>query len=390
MLGTATFPALLPTFISDWELSNADAGWINGIFFAGYLIAVPFLSALTDRMQPFKIYWFCMLLTATSSLCFGIFASGFWSAIVFRIAAGIGLAGTYMPGLKLLHDLLDQMEPDKDHSRAVAFYTASFGIGTSMSFFAAGELASLFGWQAAFIVAALGPVVGLLIILRLTTLSDTVVISPPDTHFLDFRPVLRCPAVMAYVLAYTAHNFELFAFRSWLVAFLVFSVSTGPDRSLFVSATAIAALVNLLGLPASVIGNELARHIGRHRAITIIMLVSAVFACVLGFSASLPIWIVLSLTMIYGITVAGDSASITAGVLDAAPEGYRGATMAVHSAIGFTGAFAGPLLFGIILDLTGSGGNPAISWGWAFLCSGIVVAFGPLALATLTRKTSAS
>ena len=107
MLGTATFPALLPTFISDWELTNADAGWINGIFFAGYLIAVPFLSALTDRIPPFRVYWFCMLLTAISSVCFGILASGFWSAIVFRIAAGIGLAGTDMPGLKLLHDLLD-------------------------------------------------------------------------------------------------------------------------------------------------------------------------------------------------------------------------------------------------------------------------------------------
>ena len=38
---------------------------------------------------------------------------------------------------------------------------------------------------------------------------------------LDFRPVLANRRAMAYVLAYFAHNWELFALRSWLVAFLV-------------------------------------------------------------------------------------------------------------------------------------------------------------------------
>jgi hypothetical protein len=31
MLGIATFPALIPTFIGEWGLSNAEAGWISGI-----------------------------------------------------------------------------------------------------------------------------------------------------------------------------------------------------------------------------------------------------------------------------------------------------------------------------------------------------------------------
>ncbi|MCH8138313.1 MAG: hypothetical protein IH926_05060 [Proteobacteria bacterium] len=37
MPGVAAFPALLPTFIGEWQLTNTDAGWINGIYFAGYL-----------------------------------------------------------------------------------------------------------------------------------------------------------------------------------------------------------------------------------------------------------------------------------------------------------------------------------------------------------------
>ena len=46
MLGVAAFPALLPTFIGEWQLTNTDAGWINGIYFAGYLAAVPVLVGL--------------------------------------------------------------------------------------------------------------------------------------------------------------------------------------------------------------------------------------------------------------------------------------------------------------------------------------------------------
>ena len=60
MSGTLIFPSLLPTFVNIWGLTNTDAGWINGIYFAGYLIAVPVLVSLTDRTSPRKIYFLCL------------------------------------------------------------------------------------------------------------------------------------------------------------------------------------------------------------------------------------------------------------------------------------------------------------------------------------------
>ena len=194
---------------------------------------------------------------------------------------------------------------------------------------------------------------------------------------------------MGYVLAYTAHNFELFVFRTWGVTYLVCAAATGPGNTLGFSATAIVAVINLLGLPSSVLGNELSRRFGRHKMITIVMLSSAVLACILGVSADWPYWVVVGLSLLYGITLTGDSASITAGVIAAAPRGYQGATMAVHSCIGFIGAFAGPLMFGVMLDLaspSGIGGETIISWGWAFAFTGAVVALGPLALALLRER----
>ena len=101
----------------------------------------------------------------------------------------------------------------------------------------------------------------------------------------------------------------------------------------------------------------------------------------------------VALAAVYGVTVTGDSASITAGVIAAAPNGYLGATMAVYSCIGFMGAFAGPLMFGVVLDLAGTsgagggaGGETVASWGGAFAFTGMVVALGPLALALVREK----
>ncbi len=393
LLGMVTFPALLPTFIEEWRLTNTDAGWLNGIYYAGYLAAVPVLVSLTDRAPPRRIYYLCMVLTALVSVGFALLAEGFWTALIFRAAAGIGHAGTYMPGLKLLSDHLKSMAGDKDQSRAVAFYTASFGIGMALSFYLAGVVETALDWHWAFGLATLGPAAALALAAAVLPREDPVPAEAPVTHLLDFRPVLRCRAAMGYVLAYTAHNFELYTLRSWLVTYLVFAAATGPGDGLAWSATTIVAVINLFCLPASVLGNELSRRIGRHRTITIIMLSSAALACVFGFSGNWPLWLVVVLALIYEVTVTGDSASITAGVVAAAPEGYRGATMAVHSCIGFTGSFAGPLAFGVVLDLASPsdiGGETVMSWGLAFAFTGLVVILGPLALALLGRSPVSS
>ena len=57
--------------------------------------------------------------------------------------------------------------------------------------------------------------------------------------------------------------------------------------------------------------------------------------------------------------------------------------MAVYSAIGFLGSFSGPVIFGIVLEISsisGVGGETTESWGWAFLVTGFVVALGPIFL----------
>ena len=384
-LGLATFPALLPEFIKEWQLSNTQAGWINGIFFAGYLIAVPVLVSLTDRIPAQKIYFTCLVLISATSLGFAFLAEGFWTAILFRLLAGIGMAGTYMPGLKLLNDNLKLIAGNKDHSRAISFYVANFGVGMALSFYISGAIGEVFDWHWSFAFAAIGPIGSILLIIAVLPSKILIPIKIPNTHLLDFRPVLRCKRAMGYVLAYAAHNFELFAFRSWIVAYLSFASINGTSGNSQWNITTIVALMNLFGFPASVIGNELARRLGRHKTITFVMLISAIFAFIIGFSVHWPFWIIVLISFIYFTAIIADSAALTAGVVSAAPDGYEGTTMSVYSCIGFTGSFAGPLMFGVVLDLTSKLeiGSP---WSYAFVFIGAIGMLGSLSLALLPDR----
>jgi MFS family permease len=151
--------------------------------------------------------------------------------------------------------------------------------------------------------------------------------------------------------------------------------------------TALAAFIGLLGLPASVLGNEAALRFGRRRTVIAVTGVSAAIALGLGFLAALPFVLVFAVTIVYSFTVSGDSSAVTAGAVETAAPGQRGATMAVHSFIGFAGAFAGPLVFGVVLDLAG-GRESLLAWGLAFASSALAIVMSPLVLATMGRRAA--
>jgi MFS family permease len=379
MSAFATFPTLIPLFRQEWGISNTEAGWISGIYFAGYVGAVAVLTALTDRADAKRVYLCSMALSVASALGFALFATGPWTASIWRLLQGIGLAGTYMPGLKALIDVL----PERLHSRGTAFYTSSFGVGASLSYYMSGLLSDALGWEWAFAVLAIGPAAALLtamVVLESRPPAD----QRPATRLLDFRPVLANRPALGFTLAYTVHNAELFAYRSWIVAFLVFSQSQQVDGAWGVglSAATIAALLNLVSMPSSVLTNELAARIGRQRTIIGVMLASAAVGTAFGFSGTLAFWLVLALALAHSVTITADSATITAGLIKAADPRYTGTTMAMHSVIGFIGAFLGPIVFGVVLDLCGGEQYPA-AWGFAFGSMAVVLMLGPLAVARL-------
>jgi MFS family permease len=69
------------------------------------------------------------------------------------------------------------------------------------------------------------------------------------------------------------------------------------------------------------------------------------------------------LVVVYGLAISLDSSSLTAGTAGSADPARRGATLAVHSMLGYSGGFLGPLIVGWVLDLAGGTQN---AWGYAY------------------------
>ena len=268
-----------------------------------------------------------------------------------------------MTGLKLLADRVDA----KMMSRATAGHAASIGISGALSFACGDIFATAAGWRAAFLAAAISATVAWLLVAVIVPAQSKRAASKKDGQGLyDFRPVFRNGSAMAYAIAYSIHTLEMSALRGWGVAFLGYvATSTGAAAAAPLSPAVVATGLGLIGTFASVAGNEAAIHFGRKRLIVAAMLASILMGATIGFAGSVSYALAAMLLTLYGIVIWLDSSSLTAGTAGTAEPARRGATLAVHSMLGYAGGFVGPLLMGWVLDA--SGGMSQIGWGLSFL-----------------------
>ena len=376
MLGSQTYAALLPELRDEWAISNAQAGVVGGMFFAGYIATVSYWTALTDRMDARKVYLAGGLLAALGGVGFGWGVSGFTTAVLFQAILGVGIAATYMPGLRILSDRIS----GPAQSRNIAFYTSFFGIGTALSLAIAGAVAPLAGWRAAFVVSAAGPLAAGFMVFLLVEKTSIEKKPTPFTWSTLFpvaawRKVLAIRAAAGYTAGYFVHCLELFGSRAWMVAFLAFSTGLHVGGTFPWQLPAIAAVVNLVSVPASIVGNEIALRMGRRRWITIAMAGSGASGILLGFSAPWFWVLVLVVLVLYSMLVMAESATLTAGLVAAAPAELRGAAMGLYSLCGFAGGMLGPMVYGVALDAAGGAGSHG-AWiaGYAAIGMGCLVA----------------
>jgi predicted MFS family arabinose efflux permease len=282
-----------------------------------------------------------------------------------------------MTGLKLLADRVD----DRLMSRAVAAHAAGIGVSGALSFATGDAIARLAGWQSAFIAAGISAAVAWCMVAAAVPERRARPAPASDGGKLfDFRPVFRNRSAMAYAIAYCVHTLEMNALRGWAVAFLAYVAASTGVAGTALAPTLVATGFALLGVAASVSGNELAIRLGRRKLIHTAMAGSIVIAAALAVAGTTSYAVAVALLVVYGAVVWLDSSSLTAGAAGTAESSRRGATLAVHSTLGYAGGFVGPLAVGWVLDLFG-GASPA-AWAAAFL---MVACLMTLALAAFWR-----
>lgn len=363
-----------------WNLTATEAGLMASSFAVGYMIAVPFLTTLTDRIDARIILLIGSSLSAAATLAFGLFATNLLSAIAIWGVAGIGFAGAYMPGLKALTDRLGP----GDISRSVTLYTATFSFGVGLSFLIAQLAADAFGWRASFYLTALGP---LAMIATTLGMAPVRVTSAPRS-LLDLKPVFQNRTALGYILGYGAHCFELYGLRTWVVTFWTYIAARTGGMAVLAPIT-VSVIVAVLAMPASIVGNEAAIRFGRQRVIVWFMCFAGITATTIAFSLGGSPEFLLALLLLYSIAIPADSGALTSGMSASAQPAYRGATMALHSTVGFGLSAAGGWAVGAALDI-GGGMNTPLGWMLAFLVMGGGGMLGPAALWWSRRSLAAA
>jgi len=188
-------------------------------------------------------------------------------------------------------------------------------------------------------------------------------------HPLDLRPAFKKPVALGYILAYGAHTYELFAYRTWSFAILVFLAGASEGTIGLATITAIVSLITLTGMFSSLVGAALCLRFGRHRVITFIGGGAAAMSLVVAVSLGSYFWAVVLALWVYNAFIMLDSGALTTGTVEAGNQHDRGALLAVHSMIGFGGGALGGPVIGYVLDYNG-GANVVDAWGYALPAMG--------------------
>lgn len=377
LVGLHGLAALLPFFIAEWSLSASQAGWLSGIPYLLSILAI-LVGIGTDRFDARILVIAGSLANAIGFLGFALFADGFWSGLVFRAIQGIGFAWIYMPGAKVISD-----RGGRDGAPgAVGFYISSFPIVASFSFICVDALAALAGWRVAFAVPGATALVSALVVWLLV---EPRPVGGGSLASLDLRPVFANRRATRLIVANFCHSFELLAVRGWMVALFAFAAtreSGAPDWNW----PLLATVLTLIGAPMSMIGAWFGSRIGMARISAVALFLSGAASCLVGVAADWPFWLFfLGPVLAQNLFVLMDSGALAGGVVEETRSDVRGRTMAVLAFANVVGSFAGPVLFGTVLEAAGGTFSPA-AWSVAYgVVGAVAVAGGIVALGAVRR-----
>lgn len=384
MLVFINYSAVLPLLKLEWGMNNTMAGSIFSVYQFGYILSGVILSTLTDKLNTRYIFLIAALWSCIANLLFAFCANDYLTGMILRALTGIGMGGTYMPGLKMVAERFSTRERGK----AVGIYVGSLVLGASMSLAVTGAVTSVAGWRVAFVVCSAGVFCGILIARKVFDGYRPMVFTDENRGF-RVEVVKNRPAFLM-ILGYGSHMWEMYGMRTWVAPFFAASLIAHGSTTASAAGWAATAAAGIVGIGtfSTAITGTISDRWGRTRTITVVMFASALLSLTFGWLINAHPLAMLAIGLIYGYLVVAESPVFSTGLTELVAPAYLGAAMGLQSLVGYSMGMISPTVFGYALDLfKGWEPWPGVSgeWGVAFATAGAGALMGPVCMWLLRR-----
>ena len=358
-LGFGLVAPVLPQFALSFDVGVTASSVIVSAFAFTRLIFAPAGGVLLEKLGERPVYIAGLLIVALSTAACA-FAQSYWQLLVFRGLGGIGSTMFTISAMALII----RLAPPEVRGRVSSAYASSFLLGNIGGPLLGGLLAG-FGLRVPFLVYAGALVVAAgVVFLRLKDARPAA--QTPETKaaalpVLTVREALRDSAYRGALVSSFANGWSSFGVRNALVPlFAAAALSAGPEIA-GISLTAFAAGTAVV----LTFSGRLADSWGRRPLLLIGLAVNAVATALIGFSSSVPEFLVIS--VIAGMGTGLLNPAQQAAVGDIIGNGRSGGkVLATFQMASDTGAIAGPVLAGMLAD--------SLGYSWAFGVTGGIVA----------------
>jgi len=364
--------AVSPELRAIWGLSASEAAWLTTIVQLGFVCGTAVLAVLNlaDIVPARALFAISALLGAGVNA--GILVTpGYERALALRFLTGFFLAGVYPPAMKMIATWFRS-----SRGLAIGAIVGALTIGKATPYLV--RSIPQVGLRPVILAASAGAVTAAFLVL-VGYREGPYPFAPRAFSWGHVREVMRVREWRLATTSYLGHMFELYAFWTWIPAFLAASVAAhagGRFRApRFISLLAFATIA--VGGFGCVWGGLFADRRGRERLVTISLFMSGSCCVLSGLLFGGPLWVLGALAMTWGFFVIADSAQFSTLVTESVPPYAVGTALTIQTSLGFLLTMLPMQILPLIAGKVG--------WRWSFA----VLALGPLVGIAAMRKLAA-
>ena len=322
-VGNAVLPELKQSLhLSQYAVSLVTSAIMLG--FIGGTLVFAFFS-LADRFSPVKLFFISSLLGALTNAAVVWFVTDGTSLFVFRFLTGFFLAGIYPVGMKIAADWYE-----KGLGKALGFLLGALVLGTAFPHLLKNRDFEL-PWKSVLYITSVVAVIGGLLMILIV--GD----GPYRKRSGGFRwnaigKIFSSKKWRQAAFGYFGHMWEVYSFWGFL-PLMIELYSQKNNLTLNISFLSFLAIA--IGAIGSVAGGYLSAKMGSAKVAIWSLLISGICCFISPFSYSFPVFLFITLLLIWGLTVVPDSPQFSTLVAQYAPEELRGTALTIYNSIGF-------------------------------------------------------